>query len=380
MKSVIPIQVTPALTIPTITEGIIQRTIGIILSSDSKLYFQFRIPESMTDTDLVQIVLPINTVYSSNYDSAVNVRAYRINSLTDKTRGTELITEQVFTKDGKDKYYLKTIQLKQYCSSGCAANTLLFFELNAFNNPQFILPTANSLDWHLQIVSSQNYITARMSLNAKYIVEKLQAMSLGSVSLLRASKDPNVDSRLTVSVATVGFKVQKDSNINLQIPVNQMAWEGVAGITCRKSSDNSELSPCFISKANDVLNVTFTEFCSAGNSECALDTTLGFYIDGFKNPSYQPSKRSNNAVLVRVIDGYLYIYGESPESYPTPSIETPVFLTDMAITRDNNVAGDTAMITTVFKIPTDLPTTTKLYLQLPPFSFYADKLQACYNV
>jgi hypothetical protein len=65
-----------------------------------------------------------------------------------------------------------------------------------------------------------------------------------------------------------------------------MTWEGKAGITCRKTSDNSEIAPCYVYNFNNALNVTFTEFCSSNGNDCALDASLNFYIDGLVNPSY----------------------------------------------------------------------------------------------
>ena len=204
-------------------------------------------------------------------------------------------------------------------------------------------------------------------------------MSLDKASIVRSSKDPKVASRLTVSVSTTGFQVKKGSNMNMHIPTNQMTWEGKAGITCRKTSDNSEIAPCYVYNFNNALNVTFTEFCSSNGNDCALDASLNFYIDGLVNPSYQPSKRSDNAVKVRVLEGYKYVYGETADIFPTPNIETAVFLTELSITRDNSVAGDASNIICKFKIPSDLASTTKLYIQMPPFSFYSVKDQSCYD-
>ena len=73
------------------------------------------------------------------------------------------------------------------------------------------------------------------------------------------------------------------------------------------------------------------------------------------------------------------MYGSVGDIFPTPSIVTATSLTDLTISRDNNVAGNNVILQPVFRIPADLLSTTKIFIQLPAFTFYKSSTSKCSN-
>lgn len=47
--------------------------------------------------------------------------------------------------------------------------------------------------------------------------------------------------------------------------------------------------------------------------------------------------------------------------------------------RTSNVAGTQTTLTMRFRVPADLPTTTRIFLQLPPYAFYKSATSKCHN-
>ncbi len=357
----------------------IKRSNGVLQATDSKMYFQIRIKTPLTSTDKIQVEFPANTVYSSNYDSSVDLNAYKLNNLESKTRDSQLSSlTQTFKTDDQSKYYLATLVISSFCPSGCPADSYLYFEVDTFQNPLRLRSDLNTLLYTISTVDSNNYFIDQSTLNAKYVLVPLSGFPLASATLGRALSTVNAATLVTVSLKAATFKVIKDSQVNLMIPLSQFLLASTSGLTCTNTVSNTVIPNCYLTQTATHLNVTFTEFCSSG-SDCSVDTTLAFSISGLKNAPYNPSPSFANSVTINLLQDYRHLYASVSGIFPTPNIKTSLFLTDLSMTRSSDVAGTETTLTMRFRVPVDLPTSTKVFLQLPPYAFYKSSTSKCQN-